>query len=56
MCFIYFEWNFNSSSICIQLGCVPGSAFGTKGEGYLRFSFAANPKHIQRAAEIIMRL
>ncbi len=29
------------------LACVPGSYFGSEGEGYLRFSSASNAKHIE---------
>jgi len=35
------------------VGCVPGSAYGTSGEGYVRFCFATNENNILAALERI---
>ena len=33
--------------------CTPGSAFGSYGEGHLRFSYAADESKIQRGMDIL---
>jgi aspartate aminotransferase len=35
------------------VACLPGTAFGERGEGYLRFSFANSPENIEKAVERI---
>jgi aspartate aminotransferase len=36
--------------------CVPGSAFGKRGEGHLRFSYANTLENIDRALELVARV
>jgi aminotransferase len=38
-----------------KVACVPGSAFGASGEGYLRCCFAAAMEQIEAAAERMAR-
>lgn len=33
--------------------CAPGSAFGTRGEGHLRFSYANSQENIEKGLEIV---
>jgi aspartate aminotransferase len=35
------------------VACLPGTAFGAHGEGYLRFSYAASVTHIRRALDAV---
>ncbi len=35
--------------------CSPGSAFGSKGEGHIRFSYAASEQDIERGMDIVER-
>jgi aspartate aminotransferase len=35
------------------VACLPGTAFGVHGEGYLRFSYAASVAHIRRALDAV---
>lgn len=39
--------------ICEGLICTPGSAFGTFGEGHLRFSYAASEEKIEKGMDIL---
>ncbi|MBA7556325.1 Aspartate aminotransferase [subsurface metagenome] len=39
----------NQAGVC----CLPGSAFGPYGEGYLRFSYATSVENIKQAMEQI---
>jgi aspartate/methionine/tyrosine aminotransferase len=35
------------------VACLPGTAFGSYGEGYLRFSYATSPQNIERGLDLI---
>lgn len=39
-----------------RIGCVPGADFGSRGEGYIRFCFARDPKDISGALDSMRQL
>jgi aspartate aminotransferase len=36
--------------------CTPGSAFGARGEGHLRFSYATSQDNIKKGMEILRQV
>lgn len=53
-----FRFNIGSEELALRLlragvACSPGSAFGEKGEGHLRFSYAASLEMIDKAMTIV---
>ena len=53
------EFGLKSEEFCIKLlntkkvACVPGDAFGSGGEGYIRISFCYSLEHLKRAFDLI---
>ena len=55
------SFNMTSEELAMRLAkngliCVPGSAFGTYGEGHLRFSYAADEEKINRGMDILEKV
>lgn len=59
--FPMFDYKLKSSELAIKLAqnnliCSPGSAFGPRGEGHLRFSYANSQDNIKKGIEIIKKV